>query len=332
VIKGLADAGLFSVFRTRPFDLIPSSEQHPEHIFINALDTNPFATNPRHILDENIDQFRTGVELVSKLTNGTVFVCQSPGTPLCNTSKNRIVDVAINGPHPAGNTSTLVNQIYPINRNRLVWAIDYQEVCALGYLLDTGSVHNKRVVTVYDLGNGQTELQKCDIGSDVAALDAAYGNQYAGIPVEMQLEKRLWCGNLFTGSYSQNLRRFDHQVFVNSSVESVTAEQAVTAQKSENNQKSSGTIYHPLIAEPWLEDISPLTGSLTLLLRALLCGDSETAEACGCLRFAEEDIAHVSQLTNNTHDFSKLLKLCNEQIRADLASVDPSGQPSAIRP
>ena len=52
-VKFLVDTGALSYFKTRPYNRIPSKEDLPNAVFINACDTNPLAIDPFHLVKED---------------------------------------------------------------------------------------------------------------------------------------------------------------------------------------------------------------------------------------------------------------------------------------
>ena len=60
----------------------------------------------------------------------------------------------------------------------------------------------------------------------------------------------------------------------------------------------------------------PLDVLPTPLLRALLAGDVETAEALGCLELEEEDLALCSVVCPSKNDYGRLLRAALRQLDA----------------
>ena len=58
----------------------------------------------------------------------------------------------------------------------------------------------------------------------------------------------------------------------------------------------------------------PLDILPTQLLRALLVGDSDMAEALGCLELAEEDLALCTFVCASKIDYGPLLQACLDQL------------------
>ncbi|MCA9059936.1 MAG: NADH:ubiquinone reductase (Na(+)-transporting) subunit A, partial [Planctomycetaceae bacterium] len=82
VTEVLAESGLWTSFRTRPFSKVPGVGSVPRSIFVQAIDTNPLSVDPRMVIHEREQDFQFGLQALTKLTDGKVFLCRRPGTPL----------------------------------------------------------------------------------------------------------------------------------------------------------------------------------------------------------------------------------------------------------
>src|SRR5690606_24738361 len=82
VRDNLNNAGLWAALRTRPFSKSPALDSRPNSIFITAMDTNPLAANPELIIREHADDFANGVTVLSRLTEGTTYVCKAVGADI----------------------------------------------------------------------------------------------------------------------------------------------------------------------------------------------------------------------------------------------------------
>ncbi|MHA1573162.1 MAG: NADH:ubiquinone reductase (Na(+)-transporting) subunit A, partial [Alphaproteobacteria bacterium] len=132
----LLRAGLWTAFRTRPFGLVPDPAQVPDALFVTAMDTNPLSVDPRAAIKGMEIDFASGIEALTQITESSVFICQTPGPPLHETKSHRVHTVGFAGPHPAGLASTHIHALAPAEPNRVVWHIGWQEVVAIGRLLD----------------------------------------------------------------------------------------------------------------------------------------------------------------------------------------------------
>ena len=72
------------------------------------------------------------------------------------------------------------------------------------------------------------------------------------------------------------------------------------------------------VPTPAFERVMPLDVLPVPLLRALIVGDADTAQALGCLELDEEDLALLSYVCPAKHDYGPLL-------RAVLARIEKEG-------
>ena len=80
VVANLLNSGLWTALRTRPFSKVPAPESRPHSLFVNAMDTNPLAANPEIVARQSGDDFINGINILSRLTDGTLFVCRGAGS------------------------------------------------------------------------------------------------------------------------------------------------------------------------------------------------------------------------------------------------------------
>ena len=146
VRDNLVNSGLWTVFRTRPFSRIPAKDTTPAAIFVNAMDTRPLAADPAVIVAENPEAFRNGLSVLSRLTDGAVYICTAPDAAIDCPDSEPFRHVEFAGPHPAGLPGTHIHYLEPVNLEKTVWHIGYQHVMSLGTLFTTGRLPTERVV------------------------------------------------------------------------------------------------------------------------------------------------------------------------------------------
>ena len=266
----LLDRGIWPAFRTRPFGRMPEPGAQPEAIFVNAVHADRAAPDPALVLSDQTPQFHLGIRILTRLTEGEVFVCQSRGTPL-GPADDSVTHAGFEGTLAAALPSTHIDRLYAPATGREVWTIGYQDVAAIGHLFQTGQYRPNRVVAINGPAASRPRLVRTCLGAELADLavpDA--GEAISGNPV--------------TGIHANYLRRFDHQVTL------------VEAQKTGPNRLRPAVAGHgALIPTRALEgalavDIPPVP-----LLRALSVGDSEAAERLGVLALVEEDLAALTR-------------------------------------
>jgi len=136
--ENLLISGLWTSFRTRPYSTLADPHTMPYAILITAIDTNPLAPDPMVIINAAADDFRRGVTLIAKLTEGNLFVCKSAESQFPIEENNNINIASFSGPHPAGLVGTHIHFLCPVSTTRTVWHIGYQDVIAIGHLFNSG--------------------------------------------------------------------------------------------------------------------------------------------------------------------------------------------------
>ncbi|MBC8290720.1 MAG: NADH:ubiquinone reductase (Na(+)-transporting) subunit A, partial [Planctomycetes bacterium] len=170
VVANLNEAGLWTALRARPFSRTPGLDEKPHSLFITATDTNPLCANPELIITERDDDFRTGVQVLSHLTEGKVFLVSCPGVTLPGEELSGIDDVEFEGPHPAGLPGTHIHFLDPVNENKTVWHIGYQDVIAIGHLFRAGRLDSSRVISLAGPGVKNPRLVRTVVGSAASDL------------------------------------------------------------------------------------------------------------------------------------------------------------------
>ncbi|MEX2320412.1 MAG: NADH:ubiquinone reductase (Na(+)-transporting) subunit A, partial [Saccharospirillum sp.] len=103
----LVKSGAWTAFRTRPYSKVPAIDSEPAAIFVQAMDTNPLAADPATIIATDTDAFTQGLTLLTKLTQGKVWVCKAPGSQIPTADGVSVEEFG--GVHPAGNAGTHIH-------------------------------------------------------------------------------------------------------------------------------------------------------------------------------------------------------------------------------
>jgi Na+-transporting NADH:ubiquinone oxidoreductase subunit A len=135
VVTNLVNSGLWTALRTRPFSKVPTIDSTPIAIFVSAMDTNPLAANPEAIINEQSEAFKQGLTVLSRLTDGEVFVSKAPGTNIPTADNVSVNEFA--GKHPAGLVGTHMHFLKPVSADKFAWHVGYQDVIAFGQLFTT---------------------------------------------------------------------------------------------------------------------------------------------------------------------------------------------------
>ena len=91
-IDALLDSGLWAMLRQRPYDVVPSPGTSPRDIFVTCFDSAPLAPNLNLVLGEDAAYVEKGVEVLSKLTTGSVYLGCKAGETLQECLKRELIE------------------------------------------------------------------------------------------------------------------------------------------------------------------------------------------------------------------------------------------------
>ncbi|MDH5330071.1 MAG: NADH:ubiquinone reductase (Na(+)-transporting) subunit A [Aquincola sp.] len=319
VRRRLLAAGLWPAFRTRPFSRIPGSTEQADAIFVTGLDTAPLAGDPRVAIDRDPAAFRTGITALTRLTAGPVYVCRAPGDPLPLPDAPRIVDAVFSGPHPAGLPGTHIHHLHPVGSRpgtgRAVWYLAGQDVIAIGRLLASGRLDQRRIIALSGAVD-RPRLIETRVGACVADLT---GTPAAGL--------RVLAGDPLTGrditAETGWLGRLEWQVTLLREAPPAPAfgwvRAALGALAPGIGLPPATTRVHGrptgMLPVDTFERVLPLDLLPSPLLRALLLRDTDTAVELGCLELAAEDLALCSYVCPARHDYGAALRATLDDYR-----------------
>ncbi len=317
----LIQSGMWTVLRTRPFSKVPVPGSVPHSIFVTAMDTNPLAADPAVIIKERAEDFDHGLRVLSRLTDGTLFVCKRPDADISGDGIARVSMQEFDGPHPAGLAGTHIHFLDPVSDQKMVWTINYQDVIALGRLFTTGRLYLERVVSMAGPAVKNPRLIRTRVGADIAELvktdldqvdmrvisgsvlsgrKAAGGHAFLGRPhlqISAIAEGR---ERDFLGWALAGFNRF--------SIRSIYASAFVKPERKFDFSSSAEGNRRAMIPVGSYEKVMPLDIDPPYFLRSLIMGDTERAQALGCLELDEEDLALCAFVCPGKTNYGPLLR------------------------
>ena len=320
VVEQLLESGLWTAFRTRPFSKVPRPDTIPNSIFIPAIDTNPLSPAIGRILKGQERAFANGLKLISKLTDGNVYVCCAPDSNLPAIDLPNLVIEEFNGPHPAGNVGTHMHFLDPVNRQKTNWHIGIQDVIAVGLLFQNGHLSTRRIISLAGPSVRKPRLVNTRIGA--AVVDITAGELRSG-------ENRIISGSVLSGRKAEGhtafLGRYHQQIsvipeyrkrellgYLNPGWHLFSLKNIVTSKFFPNRKFGFNTSTHgeqrAIIPSYNYERVMPMDILALFLLRALAVDDVESAEALGCLELDEEDLALCALVCPSKLEFGPMLR------------------------
>lgn len=298
----LQTSGLWMRLRSRPFGRVPDGAAQPAAIFVMAVDTRPHAPDPQLLLGgDNDARLELGLRAISRLTEGPVHLCQSPGPDIVRPS-DRVRIEKVSPVHPAGLAGFCIHRIMPARADRTVWEIDLEGVIAIGHLLAEGMLPATRLVSLAGPGLREPRLVQCQPGADLREL--CYADMLPG-------QKLILSGSLLEGREQRWLGFRDRQVTVLDHTKPRTKLHWLGAALRRASRPQ------PVIPTAALEQAMGRMPALPLL-RALAVGDDETVIELGGLSLLEEDLALADYVTAASPRFPELLRASLDRIEANL--------------
>lgn len=327
VINELVESGLWTALRTRPYSKIPAPDSQPHSLFVTATDTNPLAIDPAVVIAEDDDMFQAGLAVVAKLTEGKTYLCKRAGADI--TTQIQGVEVAeFDGIHPAGLVGTHIHTLDPVNGNKTVWHINYQDVIAIGRLFAKGELDLTRTIAVAGPAAKRPKLVKTMMGASLKEVLADQG---------VDNSVRIVNGSVLNGSFVQDetafLGRYSLQIsllkegtkkeligWLLPGFDKFTATRAYIGGITKRIQSfttSSGGSPRSMVPIGVYEKVMPLDILPTLLLKALIVKDTDTAQQLGVLELDEEDLALCTFVCPSKYEYGAILRENLEKIEKD---------------
>ncbi|TCT14787.1 Na+-transporting NADH:ubiquinone oxidoreductase subunit A [Bibersteinia trehalosi] len=334
VKQNLVESGLWTAFRTRPFSKVPALDAEPSSIFVNAMDTNPLSADPEVIIAENNQAFFNGLTVLSRLFDGskTVHLCGAADSNILNAAQSKqIANVQTNrfkGPHPAGLAGTHIHFIDPVSITKQVWYLNYQDVIAIGQLFTTGELNVERVISLAGPQVKNPRLIRTRLGANLSQLTANELNDG---------ENRVISGSVLSGAKASGPHDYLGRYALQVSVLLEGREKVLFGMIAPYGDKYSITRttlghfakklfnfttavhggHRAMVPTGAYERVMPLDIIPTLLLRDLEAGDTDSAQALGCLELDEEDLALCTFVCSGKNNWGPLLRQALEKIEKE---------------
>ncbi len=316
----LLESGLWTALRTRPYSKTPVHGTVPAAIFVTAIDTNPLSADPQPLILAERNAFDAGLTVLTRLTPGKVHVCQASGGKLGGHPQGQVAFNEFAGPHPAGLVGTHIHFLEPVSLTKQVWHLNYQDVIAIGKLFTTGELCAERIIAIGGPQATQPRLVRTLLGADLTALLA--GETKEG-------ENRIISGSVLSGRHATGpmawLGRFHLQVsvvlegrekelfgWVLPGAEKYSVTRTTLGhflrRKLFNFSTSTNGGERAMVPIGNYERVMPLDILPTVLLRDLLAGDTDGAQALGCLELDEEDLALCTYVCPGKYEYGPVLR------------------------
>jgi len=318
VAAQLVESGMWTAFRTRPYSKAPAVGTRPASIFVQAMDTNPLAADASTIVAAQKEAFITGLSLLTRLTDGKVWLCKAPGSDIPTADGISVEEFA--GVHPAGNSGTHIHFLDPVSVNKTVWSIGYQDVIALANLFLTGNIDSERVISIAGPQVNEPRLIRTQVGASLKELSQdelkpgdnrlISGSVFGG---RGGLDETEYLGRFHTQLsvlMNDDTRPMIHYLRLGVNYHSVKKTYISSLFKSKlfDFTTSTNGSERGMMPIGQFEKIMPLDILPTQLLRAIVVGDLESAEQLGALELDEDDLALCTYVCAGKYEYGPILR------------------------
>ncbi|EFO33548.1 NADH:ubiquinone oxidoreductase, A subunit [Roseibium sp. TrichSKD4] len=325
----LCASGLWTSFKTRPYSKVPDPATKPAAIFVTAMDTEPLSPDAALIISENAAAFEKGLEAVSTLSDGKTYLCHETGASVPGSNTAGVETATFSGPHPAGLAGTHIHFLDVPTAEKTVWSIGYQDVIAIGQLLQSGKVDPTRVIALSGPMCANPRLIKTVMGASMVELSE--GELTDNLPVRLIsgsiLSGRLGEGpSAYVGRYARQITLIeeDHKQIPMGWIRPMPSKFAIQPVLGSAFTKKLYALTSNLnggrramVPIGTFEALMPQDFLPTQLLRALLVMDTDQAQALGALELDEEDLGLVGFACPAKYEYGMALRDCLTKIEKE---------------
>lgn len=324
----LIESGAWTYLRTRPFSRTPAVDAKPASIFINVMDTNPLAANPEVVIADKLDDFKAGVEAITRLC-GKVFVVTAPNSKVDVKGIQGVKHETFSGPHPAGNVGTHIHFLDPVSASKTVWHLNYQDAIAIGHLFKTGELSNEKIISLAGPEAKNPRLIRTIQGAKLSELvnDETKGGDIRVVSGSVLGGRTAKGAEDYLGHFHTQvtlLKEGHHREFlgwqspgVNKySLTRVFLAKLLPGKKFAMDTSTNGSL-RAIVPIGSYEKVMPLDILPTPLLKYLLAERTDQAVNLGALELDEEDLALCTFVDPCKNEFGPVLRKNLETIEKE---------------
>ena len=317
----ILESGCWSFVNQRPYDVIANPADEAKAIFVSSFDTAPLAPNYSFALKDQQDAFQAGINALTKLTAGKVFLSVNESSSFFNKIEN-VELVNVKGKHPAGNVGVQISKVSPINQGEKVWTVNAQDVAIIGNLFLSGEYKPNRVLALAGSEVNKPQYYNVTIGQGLDALlegkintdntRVISGNVLTGEKVSSTGDFLGTYDNIVSVIPEGNTHRFMGWLpFVGSgSVHS--ASKTSFSYLSPNKEYTLNTNLQgeerALVVTGEMEKVMPIDIFPMQLIKAVIAKDIEKMENLGIYEVAPEDFALIDYTSSSKIEAQTIIR------------------------
>ena len=333
IVEKLVQSGTWTMLRQRPYSTIAKTQDEPKCIAVSMFDTAPLAPDNNFIVKDQMAAIKAGVEALAKLTKGMVYLnVNSSETKQAlaslNFSAKNVTITEFQGPHPAGNVSTQLNVLSPINKGETVWYTYAQNLIAIGNLFLNGVYDSSRVVAFTGSEVKEPMYYRTRIGADMSGLYENISSENVRIISGNVLTGKKINGENFLGYYDSQVTVIpegDHyQLFgwLAPNFKKFTSTNTMGASLCKKSKKVLDTNLNggirPLIMTGNFEKVFPFDIYPMQLIKACIIKDIDQMEELGIYEIDAEDFALCEVIDPSKTAIQQIVRESLEMLRKEM--------------
>jgi len=319
--ENILKSGLWPAIRQRPYAIIANPSDTPISIFISGFDSAPLAPDYEFALNDDMNDFQTGVDALKKITDGNVNLIlhqELNAGGLFKSIKN-VEFHEFSGPHPASTIGVQINNIKALNKGEIVWYVNPIDVAKIGKLFNEGIFDSTKIIALTGSEVKMPQYFKITDGADL--LSIVRDNVKSG-------DVRYISGNVLTGEKLEKtnfLSYYDYQLtiipegnqpeFLGWGTPGFGKFSMTRTFFSWLNPKKEMTLdsnlhggERPFVVTGEFEKVFPMDIYPMQLLKAIIIEDIDLMEQLGIYEVAEEDFALCEVINTSKIEIQKLVR------------------------
>ena len=144
----------------------------------------------------NKTEFDEGLNVLTDFFRCNINLCYQNNN--FDTSIEKINYYQFKGPHPSGLASTHISKIYPVNLDRKVWTINYQDIISIGYLKQNKEIRTSKYISLAGPSVYEPSLIKVRIGGNIEEITAG----------KIEPNSRIISGSVLHGHQSEGVMNY----------------------------------------------------------------------------------------------------------------------------
>jgi Na+-transporting NADH:ubiquinone oxidoreductase subunit A len=303
----LLESGCWPFVKQRPYDVIANPSDNPKSIFVSGFNSAPISADLQIILDDQKEEFKEGINVLSKLTSGQINICVNNTSSTFISEIESVIIHKINGPHPSGNVGVQIHHIDPINTGERVWTLGAEDVAIIGRYFMTGIYNPIRTIAVSGPPVKYPKYYKTIVGTQLNQIldDAGInindsvriinGDVLSGTKVEHDNYLGFYNNTLSVLREGNRYRMFGWIPFINNKVPSMykTSFSWLFPNKEYDLDTNLNGEERAFVVTGEMEKVFPMDILPMQLLKECMAGNIEKMESLGIYEVAPEDFSLI---------------------------------------